>query len=430
MKDYITYQLMNEMGAASPLCSYVYITVNGEDWGLYLAVEAVEDSFLQRNYGNEGGELYKPDSMGLGGGRENGKDFDMDKFMDNFDGMKGFEEFSGQMSNFGGGFGMGSSDVKLQYTDAHLDSYSNIFNNAKTDITKADKERLIKALRKLTNGEDIEDTVAIEEVIRYFVVHNFVLNGDSYTGSMIHNYYLYENDGQMQMIPWDYNLAFGTFQGGGNATSVVNSPIDSPVDGDMSDRPMIAWIFHDQEYTELYHTIFAEFINGCFESGYFENMLDTVKEMIAPYVEKDPTKFCTYEEFEKGVEALKEFCLLRSESVRKQLNGEIGLTSDTQDSSTFVNADNLQISDMGSMGKSMGDAPSFPNGKSEMNMGQNHDNREPKKFDRNMQNFNGNPQRNEASSRYNNANLTLLVVCVGILAVGLVITTVYTRRKK
>ena len=27
------------------------------------------------------------------------------------------------------------------------------------------------------------------------VVHNFVLNFDSYTGSMIHNYYLYEKDG-------------------------------------------------------------------------------------------------------------------------------------------------------------------------------------------------------------------------------------------
>ena len=32
MKDYLTYQLMGEFGAAAPLCSYVYITVNGEDW--------------------------------------------------------------------------------------------------------------------------------------------------------------------------------------------------------------------------------------------------------------------------------------------------------------------------------------------------------------------------------------------------------------
>ena len=52
MKDYLTYQMMNKFGVDAPLCSFVYITVNGEDWGLYLAVEGVEDSFLQRNYGN------------------------------------------------------------------------------------------------------------------------------------------------------------------------------------------------------------------------------------------------------------------------------------------------------------------------------------------------------------------------------------------
>ena len=40
MKDYLTYQMMNEFDVAAPLCSYVYITVNGEDWGLYLAAAA------------------------------------------------------------------------------------------------------------------------------------------------------------------------------------------------------------------------------------------------------------------------------------------------------------------------------------------------------------------------------------------------------
>lgn len=51
LKDYLVYTMMGDMGVASPLCSFVYITVNGEDWGLYLAVEGVEESFLTRNYG-------------------------------------------------------------------------------------------------------------------------------------------------------------------------------------------------------------------------------------------------------------------------------------------------------------------------------------------------------------------------------------------
>ena len=84
MKDYLVYTMMGEFGVASPLCSYVYITVNGEDWGLFLAVEGIEDSFLQRNYGNENGDLYKPDSQQMGGGRGNGKGFDMDEFDEKF----------------------------------------------------------------------------------------------------------------------------------------------------------------------------------------------------------------------------------------------------------------------------------------------------------------------------------------------------------
>ena len=437
MKDYLTYQMMADMGVAAPLCSYVYITVNGEDWGLYLAVEGIEESFLQRNYGNEYGDLYKPDSMSMGGGRGNGERFDMDEFM-NEDMMGQLSDFgelqgSGQMPEGGfpqgnqgqmpeggfpqgnqgqmpeggfpqgnqgqmpeggfpqgnqgqmpegdfqppnqgempnldempsfdgmqnfmpGGMGFSSDDVLLKYIDDNISSYSNIFDNAKTNVTTADKSRLIDSLEKLNLREDLENTVDIETVIKYFVVHNFVVNFDSYTGSMIHNYYLYEEDGQLEMIPWDYNLAFGGFSFSEGATNLVNYPIDSPVSsGDTSERPMIAWIFENETYTELYHAYFEEFMESYFTNGYFEVMIEELTSMLAPYVEKDPTKFCTYEEFESGVETLKEFCLLRAESICGQLEGSIGSTTETQKEETLIDASHLQIEQMGSMQNSMG----------------------------------------------------------------------------
>ena len=168
-----------------------------------------------------------------------------------------------QRPNDGGGFGAyGSDDVKLKYTGDELSSYTNIWDSAKTDITETDQTRLIESLKKLSSYEDIESVVDIDEVIRYFVVHNYVCNGDSYTGSMIHNYYLYEKDGVMSMIPWDYNLAFGTFQGG-DANSTINTPIDSPISGgSSSDRPMWDWILSDEKYTEKYHHYFEEFLTS------------------------------------------------------------------------------------------------------------------------------------------------------------------------
>ena len=423
MKDYVSYQMMAEAGVASPLCSFVYITVNGEDFGLYLAVEGVEESFLERNYGTDYGELYKPDSMSMGGGRGNGAGFDPGEgglwedgnFEESPAGNsagrmnemppEGMENFEGKMPpedmvNFGGQvppedmgvpntemsskdisgsetdasgverekvpgkMTMGSEDVSLIYTDDEYDSYTNIFENAKTKISDSDKDRLIASLKNLNEGENIENVVDVEEVIRYFVVHNFVCNFDSYTGFMIHNYYLYEKDGQLSMIPWDYNLAFGGFESGTDAQSLVNYPIDSPVSGGtVESRPMLAWIFADEKYTELYHQYFSEFLSQYFISGEFEKMIDTVSEMIAPYVEKDPTKFCSYEEFQEGVSTLKTFCRLRAESIQGQLDGTISSTgtaqqfpSEEQQTEAFegVEAGDLAIETMGTMGNTFG----------------------------------------------------------------------------
>lgn len=377
MKDYLVYRLMAEQGAAAPLCSYAYITVNGEDFGLYLAVEGVEESFLQRNFGKDYGNLYKPDSSDMGGGRGNGKDFDMENIMPSENNVSNFTDRtnfttadrSQMKQQFGGkGGGMGSDDVKLKYTDDDPESYPNIFDSAKTDIDDADKARLISSLKSLSENENIEQTVDIQEVIDYFAVHNFVCNGDSYTGSIIHNYYLYEKDGVLSMIPWDYNLAFGSFQSG-NASQQVNFPIDSPVlSGDTSDRPMVSWIFESEEYTELYHQSLARLV----ENTDFAAIIETTAALIDEYVEKDPTKFCTYEEFQKGVTAISEFCRLRAESVKGQLDGTIPSTSDGQsaDSSALIDCSSLNISDMGNMGNgggkggfgNMGDRPDFAGG--------------------------------------------------------------------
>ena len=395
MKDYLTYQLMGGFGVNTPLCSYVWITVNGEDWGLYLAVEGVEDGFLRRNYGQDAGALYKPDSMDFGGGRGNGRDFDME----DFEGFEGFpadgdgqrpgrpgkpdggdpggtpedfqlpgspsggppEDFDPSALPDGGGMpegfpggkgGRSSDDVKLKYIDDDPDSYPNLFDSAKTAVTAGGKARLIQSLKALSGG-DAQEAVDLDQVLRYFVVHNYVVNGDSYTGSMVHNYYLYEKDGLLSLIPWDYNLAFGTFQGG-DSSGAVNDPIDSPlsVSGD-GDRPMADWIFASPEYTDLYHQYFEDFLRTADPAG----ILAETRALIAPYVERDPTKFCTLAEFQAGVSALETFCALRTESVSGQLSGAIPATDQGQagDPLSLVDASSLTLSDLGTMG--MGGGP-------------------------------------------------------------------------
>ena len=317
MKDYLSYQLMTSAGVHTPLFSYTFLTVNGADWGLYLAVEGIEDAFLSRNYGSDYGNLYKPDLV---------------------------DESSDDQG------------VKLQYTGDDPDRYASIIDTAKTKISTSDEKRLVEALKILSKQETPERAVDVEQVIRYFAVHNFVVNGDSYTGNMIHNYYLYEKDGILSMIPWDYNLAFGgsgEFNGvpleGSDwklyrdATPAVNDPIDTVLE----DRPMQSWIFSSQKYTDLYHQYYLELLTSC----RLTEEIEKIRLLIAPYVERDPTKFCSYEEFQSSVDLLKDFCTLRTLSVQGQLAGTIPATRETQaaNPASLLDASMLNLSDMGDM---------------------------------------------------------------------------------
>ncbi|MDO5847541.1 MAG: CotH kinase family protein, partial [Methanocorpusculum sp.] len=67
MKECLSYQMMTELGVPTPLFSYAAVYINGEYYGLYLMLETVEDDFAQRNFGADYGNLYKPETMRMGG---------------------------------------------------------------------------------------------------------------------------------------------------------------------------------------------------------------------------------------------------------------------------------------------------------------------------------------------------------------------------
>lgn len=316
LKNYLAYDMMEYMGVPAPLTSYVWVTVNGEDWGLFLAVEEPEEAFVRRNYGADHGPLYKPDYRSL------------------------------EAEN---------SDVALKYTSDDPADYDNIFRNAKFDIDSEDQERLIRALKILSEGENLEEAVNVDEVLRYFTVQVFTVNLDSYLGRTGHNYFLYEEDGILSILPWDYNLAFATYSLGmpdpvNDAELYVNYPIDTPASGEiMRNRPLYHNLMKNDEYFAKYHEYFDQFIEGYFESGLFEKKAAETTKMIAPYVKKDPTAFCSYEDYLTADRTITDFCLLRAESVRGQLSGEIPSTirGQQEDTESRVDASDVWLPDMG-----------------------------------------------------------------------------------
>ena len=107
-----------------------------------------------------------------------------------------------------------------------------------------------------------------------------------------------------------------------------------------STKRMVCCLSSPGTTTALYHQYFSDFLNTVDPAA----LIDEAYALIVPWVERDPTKFCTVEEFETGVQALKLFCSLRTQSVRSQLTG----------SDEPVDASQLTLSDMGTMGRGGG----------------------------------------------------------------------------
>lgn len=330
MRDHISYLMFRKQGVPAPLSSYVMVTVNGQVQGLYLAVEDVDVSFAYRNFGGEG-YLYKP---------ENGET----RIDENEDIIENGDRCIYLDENYG-------SDLVYRGDDAGL--YPDIFENDVYRVDEGSYGRVINALRNLSDQTDLENALYTDEVISYFAVHNFLVNYDTYTGRMLHNYYLYENGGRLGMIPWDYDTIFGYFPEDGvlihasDASRVINYGIDAPLNMvTEQERPMWGWIPSDENYLEIYHDAMDRLISSYFESGEFERETQAVYDMILPYVEQDPTAFFTVDEFNEGYEMFRNTAGLRARSIRLQLDGALATVYEEQIEEDRVDASSVIIESM------------------------------------------------------------------------------------
>ncbi|WP_107602672.1 CotH kinase family protein [Clostridioides difficile] len=250
MREFLTYSICEEMGLSTPEFAYAKVSINGEYHGLYLAVEGLKESYLENNFGDVTGDLYKSDE--------------------------------------------GSS---LQYKGDDPENYSNLI--VESDKKTADWSKITKLLKSLDTGEDIEKYLDVDSVLKNIAINTALLNLDSYQGSFAQNYYLYEQDGVFSMLPWDFNMSFGGFSGfGGGSQSIA---IDEPTTGNLEDRPLISSLLKNETYKTKYHKYLEEIVTKYLDSDYLENMTTKLYNLIASYVKEDPTAFYTYEEFEKNI---------------------------------------------------------------------------------------------------------------------------------
>lgn len=339
MREYIAYQIMGEMGLDVPECAYSHITVNGEEWGLYLAVELVDEVFLAEHFADATGDLYKPEGMGYTG-------------------------------------------ADLVYNGDDISAYTGL--NLKTNLSSSDGKEILALMQALEDGEGLEEVLDVEKALKYIAANVALANFDSYLGNTTHNFYLYEENGRFTIIPWDMNLAFGGFGGGEvdiyeptsqsmggfgggdkrkdmqdndavpNATESTEAQADAnnqpqpPDNADMQggsqpsggkqpqgmpsmgsgEKPLVTTLLENETYRSMYEGYLREIAEKYFTQEYMTELVTKIHDLIAPYVQNDPTAFCTYEEFEQACStdptdqySLVYYAVNMAESIENQLHG-------------------------------------------------------------------------------------------------------------
>ncbi|OOM76263.1 CotH protein [Clostridium puniceum] len=393
MKEYISYDLYDFLGVSTPEMSYSNIKVNNEEWGLYLAIEVLDERFLEKNFGTSEGNLYKPETMEIGGGvgggnppngksdmpaggppnrngnavlpkgdvpqtnqkvtqSESDETITQNQTAENRNEVQNTTETAqgeakhnktakGGAGQPGGGKQNNGAD--FVYKDDEVSSYSTVRDSAEFKrTTDEDFKKVINMYKNLNDGTNLEEVLDVEEILKYFSVNTFLVNLDSYSGGMYHNYYLYENNGKCQILPWDLNASFSG-HGISDASKAINFPIDNPVTGSLESVPLIGKLLEVDEYKELYNSYLEKISNKYFGNGHYSDLVNKIDNLIGDYVKEDQTAFCTYEEYQSAISEMKTFGEDRTKSVLAQLSGE-------QPSTTYGNiTTTLNLSALGQM---------------------------------------------------------------------------------
>lgn len=226
------YQVYIDFGAGQKYC------------GVYTCVELPEDHMIKVQFGEEKGNIYKPESK-------------MTTFLQS--------EFDKKNNETEGDY----SDVKSLITK--LNSTSRTSNPS------------------LWRNE-LEAVFNVDHFIQYLAVNNAIVNWDSY-GIMAHNFYLYNHSiKKLTWIPWDHNESLsgspgisGTTGGTGLPGPGARSGLSLSMNEVGADWPLIKYIANDEVYSSKYKTFLKQFGESIFTETAMNALIDKYSTMILPY---------------------------------------------------------------------------------------------------------------------------------------------------
>ncbi|MGE3311361.1 MAG: CotH kinase family protein [Limisphaerales bacterium] len=241
--------ILRAAGVVASRCNYARVVLNGKPGGVYVNVERIDRSFLERHFSSSEGALFKVDEGGPG------------------------------------------SD--LQFLGDNPDVYRTAFElRSKGEKAERDAfEALIEFIRvvntPVVDGEALARSLDLEAFLKTTAVLLLAGAFDQYTGWGPHNYYLYRNpdDRRWTYIPWDLDVGFAD-----NAFGRVpvlagwNAAWPAPVPG----RPLMERLIADPSLLKRYRTHARALLESSFHPEILIPRLRALHAQIRPALAEDP----------------------------------------------------------------------------------------------------------------------------------------------
>jgi spore coat protein CotH len=209
MNEALALRLYRDAGVPAPRTAYakVYVTAKGTArryMGLYTLVENIDSNFTESRFKVPGGALYKP-----------------------------------------------TTSVPFKFISRNWSDYNQMYD-PKTDLTEADKQRVIEFCDLLSNASDTDFTARIGDFLdvdafaKYLAVVVWMANPDSVL-EQGQNYYAYVHPTTRKFVflPWDQDHSWGQFIPWRSAESQQQLDVMKPWGSRFAGAPFAAQVEHN-----------------------------------------------------------------------------------------------------------------------------------------------------------------------------------------
>lgn len=316
LREVMSYEIASNYFPA-PRANFAKVYINDEYLGLYNSSESVDKKFLKAHFGDKNGVFFKCDPIWK----------------------------ATQISD---------CPINEKATLKYLGDDPNCYKNSYEIKSDTGWATLMNFTRELAqNPDQIEKWLDVDQALWMLAFNAVLVNLDSYTGRLAHNYYIYQDtNGRFHPIIWDMNMSFGGFRFDGSGRALNNEQLQtiSPFIHYKTrnpDRPLIVQLLRNNLYRKIYIAHIRTILNDHFNNGKYKERALAIQAIIEKAVEEDNNKLYDFEGFKKNLSettlaktskiiGITELMEKRTEylSNHPTMQGEIALISEVNHSST------------------------------------------------------------------------------------------------